>query len=350
MLNQIEPSELIDMFEKFPPYDFSVRKNNSLILFETVFDILTTADESIAKKLRSFENIPILKSFFKPVATFVGTTLTEYLVLPDIDTDLFIDSIFEGWNTEYLIVKDIPKNSPLLSDRENTYSARLIDSLEKRDFVTIAGQALAYRFIDFESIDEYLMKFSQKRRYDFRRKLKKKPDLKLEIEDSGKSFDEARVDEYYQMYENVYNKSYVHFDKLTPDFFSNLLRSKTLGAKIFSYYTKTTSELIGYKICFQGEDMLIDKVAGFKYPQALDMSIYFVSWFDNLQYCIDNKLKKFVIGWTNPEVKAYLGADFNFTFHCVYPKNPLIRKALKYLSRFFESDKNEFEKFMNKKS
>jgi predicted N-acyltransferase len=350
MLNIIEPPELIELFLKFPPYNFSVRKNNGVILFEVIFDILTTADESIAKQLMVLENIPILKGFFRPAATFVGATVSEYLILPDIDVNAFISSIFEGWDTEYLIVKDIPKNSPLLSERENLYSDHLIDSLEKRGFVTIAGQALAYRFIDFASIDEYLMKFSQKRRYDFRRKLKKKPDLKLEIEDSGKSFDEARVAEYYQMYENVYNKSYVHFDKLTPDFFMGLLRSKNLGAKIFSYYTRTTNELIGYKVCFQGDDILIDKIAGFKYPQALDMSVYFVSWFDNLQYCLDNKLKKFVIGWTNPEVKAYLGADFNFTHHCVYPRNPLIRKALKYFSRYFESDKNEFERFMNKKS
>jgi predicted N-acyltransferase len=296
------------------------------------------------------ENIPILRDFFKPFATFVGTTVSEYLVMSELNIDTFIASIFEGWDTEYLIVKDIPRNSPILSDRENIFSENLINSLERRGFITIAGQALAYRFIDFESVDEYLMKFSQKRRYDFRRKLKKKPDLKLEIEDVGDSFDKARVAEYYQMYENVYNKSYVHFDKLTPDFFMGLLSSKILGAKIFSYYTRTTNELIGYKICFQGDDILIDKIAGFKYPQALDMSVYFVSWFDNLQYCLDNKLKKFVIGWTNPEVKAYLGADFNFTLHCVYPKNPLIRKALKHLARYFESDKNEFERFMDKKS
>jgi len=349
MLNQLEPSELIELFVRFPPYNFNVRKNNDLILFETIFDILTTADESIAKKLGFLEKIPGLNRFFKPNATFVGTTVTEYLVLPEIDEKQFVDSIFENWNTEYLIVKDIPKDSLLLSDKENAYSESLIRFLKERGFIILTGQALAYRLIDFESIDEYLMKFSQKRRYDFRRKLKKKIDLKLEIENSGNSFDEVRAAEYYQMYENVYNKSYIHFDKLTPDFFKGLLQSDTLGAKIFSYYTKTTGELIGYKICFQSEDILIDKFAGFKYPQVLDFSVYFVSWFDNLQYCIDNKIKKFVIGWTNPEVKAYLGADFNFTFHGVYPRNKLIRKALRYLARYFESDKNELERFLNKK-
>lgn len=349
MLNQLEPSELIDLFVKFPPYDFKARKNKKgIILFETLFDILTTAEDFLAKRLRAFENLPILKGFFKPPATFVGTTVSEYLVLPELDKNQFIDSIFDGWNTEYLIVKDIPKNSPLLSEEENAYSDNLVKLLEKRGFVILTGQALAYRFIDFTSIDEYLMKFSQKRRYDFRRKLKKRSQLRLEIEDSG-NFDNKRVVEYYSMYESVYNKSYVHFDKLTLDFFSELLKSKTLGAKIFSYYIKDTNELIGYKICFQGKDYLIDKYAGFKYPEALDFSVYFISWFDNLEYCINNKFKKFIIGWTNPEVKAYLGADFNFTLHAVYPRNPLIRRSLKYLSRFFESDKNELERFLRKK-
>ncbi|AWB09537.1 Peptidogalycan biosysnthesis/recognition [Thermodesulfobium acidiphilum] len=349
MLNQLEPYELIDLFVKFPPYDFKARKNNKgVILFDTLFDILTTADDFLAKKLKVFENLPILKGFFKPLATFVGTTVSEYLVLPELDEIQFIDSIIEGWDTEYLIVKDIPKDSPLLSKQENAYSDNLVKLLDKRGFVILTGQALAYKLIDFKSIDEYLMRFSYKRRYDFRRKLKKKAQLILEIEDSG-NFDNNRLSEYYSMYESVYNKSYIHFDKLTPDFFRELLRSKTLGAKIFSYYIKDKNELIGYKICFQGRDYLIDKFAGFKYPEALNFNVYFISWFDNLEYCINNKLKKFIIGWTNPETKAYLGADFNFTLHAVYPRNPLIRRSLRYLSRFFESDKNELERFLRKK-
>lgn len=47
----------------------------------------------------------------------------------------------------------------------------------------------------------------------------------------------------------------------------------------------------------------------------------FVSWGYNLDFCIRNNLKAFIAGWTDPEIKAYLGTEFTYTYHAVYKKS-----------------------------
>ncbi len=45
-------------------------------------------------------------------------------------------------------------------------------------------------------------------------------------------------------------------------------------------------------------------------------------------------------GWTDPEVKSFLGASMTFTRHAVYARNPLLRALLRRLGSHFESDRH----------
>jgi hypothetical protein len=64
---------------------------------------------------------------------------------------------------------------------------------------------------------------------------------------------------------------------------------------------------------------------------------------ENLAFALSRKLRHYVAGWTDPEIKAYLGAKFTFTQHAVYVRNPMLRGILGKLSRRFERDKAWFE-------
>ena len=44
-------------------------------------------------------------------------------------------------------------------------------------------------------------------------------------------------------------------------------------------------------------------------------------------------------GWTDPQVKAFLGARMTFTCHAVYARSPLLRALLRRLGSHFESDR-----------
>lgn len=345
-INALEPESLAEAFHKYPPENFVSLKvdhdDTKLSAFFARFNLLTTLDDDqlwIADRLSKLglSQLTCLNTLFS------GTTVTEYSVLPNSKNhkaliQAYVDEAVKQ-KAQLLIVKDLPLDSPLLSNEENQASKRILDlcSLDKR-FLVLDGQALAFVPIDFENIDAYLAKQSKLRRKDLRKKLKKRNELEIKEERTGPYFEQTQLlEEMYSLYLNVFEQSKYHFDKLSFGFFKEILTSKN-GGVVFLYYRD--AKLIGYNICFVHNNNLIDKYVGFSYPEARDYNLYFISWFVNLEYALKHNLQNYVAGWTDPEVKAYLGASFTLTKHAVFIRNTLLRKLLTPLKRFFENDSN----------
>src|SRR3989338_129655 len=352
-LNLLEPEEVVNRFlnnppEVFDPVILEVESKN-VPGFLAELDLFITADESVKRLFQKYRKlIPgFVKNFFTPKVFFVGTTVSEYALFPS-GTDLksLKDSAFKRLKEtglKFLIFKDIPSESPLLSGIENEFSKKLISYLEKSGFLVIFGQALAYVQIDFSSVDEYLGRFSRSRRKDFKRKLRVFPQVSIsKIPLGDEFFNEETIELLYKYYLDVYENSKIHFDKLTYQFFKKLLTDKENNGMVFLY--KSQDKVIGYNLCYMVQDYLIYKYIGFLYPEALEYNIYFLSWFYNLSYCIENNIKTYIAGWTDPEIKSYLGARFTYTYHAVYIKNPVLRFVLTRFKSLFESDKRIIEK------
>ncbi len=150
--------------------------------------------------------------------------------------------------------------------------------------------------------------------------------------------DEATLAAYYALFDNVYAQSEVHFDRLSLDFFRLLLQDAGSGGVVFVY--RHAGRLIGWNLCYEHDGKLIDKYIGFAYPEAREHNLYFVSWMHNLGYACEHGLTHYVAGWTDPEVKSFLGASMTFTRHAVYARNPLLRVLLRKLGGHFESDRS----------
>jgi len=344
-ISQVEPTELIESFHENPPEDFTSIKidvdGNELHAFSMKFRLLTTVNKRIKNILKYIEFlIP------KPRLLFIGTTVTEYSIFPKgIDVNKMCESILKKFSeikSFIIVVKDIAMESPVLPKEDNQFTNELIDRLKEKNFDIIYGEALAYVSIDFKSVDEFLSRFSRSRRKDFKRKLRSLSQVTIDqIHTGDEFFNEENVRFFYNLYLNVYNDSTIHFDKLTLSFFRSILQNSTSGGVVFIY--KHEDKIIGYNICFKAGDNLIDKYIGLIYPDAHNFSIYFISWFYNLDYCIKNNIKLYIAGWSDPEVKSYLGAEFTFTFHAIYIANPIIRFIFKKTKFLFESDKDVME-------
>ena len=107
----------------------------------------------------------------------------------------------------------------------------------------------------------------------------------------------------------------------------------------FEYRDLASGELIGWNLCFEHGGMLVDKYMGLAYPEAREHNLYAVSWMENLDYARRQGLRYYVAGWTDPEVKAELGARFTFTRHAVYPRNRLLRWLMRHIAGRFEGDR-----------
>ncbi|KLD73513.1 hypothetical protein Y886_37620 [Xanthomonas hyacinthi DSM 19077] len=140
----------------------------------------------------------------------------------------------------------------------------------------------------------------------------------------------------YALYLQVYAQSEVHFDLLTAAFFDALLTDADSGGLVFTY--RHQGRLIGWNLCYVHDGRLLDKYIGLHYPEAREHNLYALSWMHNLDYACCHGLRAYVAGWTDPEVKAQLGASFTYTWHAVYLRNPLLRIALRRLRPLFEAD------------
>ena len=343
-ISQLEPDALLAAFLAQPPIGFVAgRSPQGMPGFVAPFDLLTTADEGLRKRAAA---LPLYRRWSRLLrwrTRFAGSTVTEYAPLPpDVPPAELAKGLKAAWGREckLLIVKDIAQDSPLLTEAENAHARALAEACQAQGFVLLEGQALAWVPIDFASDDEYLAKLSYGRRKNIRRKLRSRADLDVEIVRTGDARfrDEATLAAYYALFDNVYAQSEIHFDRLSPDFFRILLRDAESGGTVFVY--RHEGRMIGWNLCYEHGGKLIDKYIGFAYPEAREHNLYFVSWMHNLGYARARGLTHYVAGWTDPEVKSFLGARMTFTRHAVYARNPVLRALLRRLSVHFESDRS----------
>ena len=345
-LNNLEPQSLVDAFIQHPPKTFDVYDSNHFLpFFNTQFNLLTTLDIPVKKRIESLLGYRYWGALLHLKTCFIGTTVSEYTPLAQSlpMNDLIAQLKEIAKNQSLTIIKDLPLSSPLLTPHENTYSQQLIKEAENIGFLSVEGQALAYVPIDFQDRAEYLSKLSKSRRKNLKRKLKSLDELKIEILSTGdlKFKNSSFREDLYRLFLNVYHQSNVHFDLLTPEFFDTILQDANNGGKVFLYWKEEASEnqiLVGYNICFEYQGNLVDKYIGLNYALALEYHLYFISWFVNLDYAKQRNLKFYIAGWTDPEVKAQLGAKFTFTRHLVWIRQPVLRFILSKLRYLFEAD------------
>jgi predicted N-acyltransferase len=342
-ISQLEPDALLTQFLAHPPAGFAVELSpQGMPSFVAPFDLLTTADDALRQRMA---RLPLYRRWGRLLrwrTRFAGTTVSEYAPLPG---GVAPQALAQGLKAAYgrecrlLVVKDIAQDSPLLGAADNTYANAFASACEHAGYVLLEGQALAWVPIDFGSTDEYLARLSSARRKNIRRKLRSLAGLEIEAVRTGDARfdDQATLATFHALFDNVYAQSEVHFDRLTAAFFREVLRDADSGGVVFVY--RHAGQMIGWNLCYEHGGKLIDKYVGFAYPQAREHNLYFVSWMHNLDYARQRGLTHYVAGWTDPEVKSFLGARMTFTRHAVYARNPLLRMLLRRLGGHFESDR-----------
>jgi hypothetical protein len=351
----LEPAGLLAAFLAYPPEGFALLHATGVsdLAFAADLDLLTTADAALTAQVRGLPGYAWWGRCLRVRTAFIGTTVSEYFPQAVADAcglasssmpALLPQGRVAAWRTmgaayRLLVVKDLPCASPLLDAQANHDADALAQACVEAGFVLLEGQQLAYVAIDFSSVDAYLARLSASRRKNIRRKLRSRADLDVTCLPTGSAvFDDASmVDSHYALYLNVYAQSDIHFDLLPRAFFAHVLRDAASGGIVFAY--RHAGELIGFNLCFEHGGKLIDKYVGFAYPQARTHNLYAVSWMMNLEHALARGLTHYVAGWTDPQVKAELGASFTPTRHAVHVRNPLLRGLARRFAHRFEADR-----------
>ncbi len=210
-----------------------------------------------------------------------------------------------------------------------------LDRLQEKEFWRFESMPNTEMEIKFKNFDEYLKTLSRVSRDGVKRKFKKVDgQVKIDLEISNEL--NGSLEEAHALYLQTSAKNDVNFEILPKEFFENISKNMPNQTKYFLW--RINNKLVAFALCLVSGDHFIDYYLGFDYSVAYDYHLYFVRFRDLMNWCIQNKIKKYEMGTTSYEPKKRLG--FNFIPLYVYAKHrrKWINSLLKLLSRFLKPE------------
>src|SRR6185437_11112635 len=126
--------------------------------------------------------------------------------------------------------------------------------------------------IPYANFEEYMSKaLSKATRKDLRRKFR-------DADGTGISMQvltdvTEHVDEVYPLYLQVFERSKLHFEKLTKEYFCRLGRDMPEKTRFFIW--RRDGKAIAFSVCMINGDEIHDEYVGMDYSLALDLHLYF---------------------------------------------------------------------------
>jgi predicted N-acyltransferase len=194
------------------------------------------------------------------------------------------------------------------------------------------GMPSAVLSIDFEDMPAYFARLSPGTRRDMRRKLRSLPGLRIERRHDISGL-EQRV---MELYRQTRSRSDLQFEELTDAYFTRVLARMGPRASCVLYWAE--QELIGVNLLLQDKDTLLDKFFCMESVRGPAHNLYFLSWFTNVQYAIDNGLKRYQSGQAGYETKLRLGSTFAPAKTYFRHRRRLVNQALRLVAPLLSDD------------
>lgn len=180
--------------------------------------------------------------------------------------------------------------------------------------------------LPFAGIDAYLASLSGGTRTNLKRKQKQtesRGGLTVEV---LQTIDSALAHQVHALYRQVYDRTDLHFETLTPAYFEGFGQHQPEQSVYFLYYAGQgdTRTLIGFNLCTVHDGRLMDKYIGMDYEQAHHYNLYFVSFLYNVQWCIAQGLDTYVLNQGGYELKTKFGATMQPLVHLTRMVNPVL--------------------------
>lgn len=178
--------------------------------------------------------------------------------------------------------------------------------------------------VRWNTFDEYMDSLRSNYRYRFRKALKKAAPLKIRYLESGEEF----TDEMYRLYENVYNKSRVRVEKLTPEFFR--------GDCFKIFVLEEDNIPRGFVQLLANGDELVFEFVGLDYSSQSRYDTYLAMLLEIVRYGTSHGFKSIDFGQTADDAKLKLGSEYVYLYAFLNHKNRLVNAVCKMLAHKLE--------------
>ncbi|MFL6529383.1 MAG: GNAT family N-acetyltransferase [Chthoniobacterales bacterium] len=209
-------------------------------------------------------------------------------------------------------------------------SARdLLGTLCARGFTRIPSMPVTVLKLNYRSFDEYFASLGKSTRKDLRRKFRradKAEPLQLEVVNDVTPV----VDEVYPLYLAVHERSSMKFETLTKEFLCALGQRMPDKARFLLW--RHAGRIVAFTIAVVHNGVFSDDYLGLDYRVALDLHLYFVTFRDIINWCINNGLTTYVSSPLNYEPKLHLDCLLGpldlYVKHTSPLLNPIFRRIL----------------------
>lgn len=185
--------------------------------------------------------------------------------------------------------------------------------------------------IGFDSFERYLASLSKATRKDLRRKFR-------DTEDAGITMQVLTditpiVEELYPLYLQVFERSSLRFEKLTPGYLR--LLGERMPDRVRFFVWRRSGRAIAFSVCMIQNDEIHDEYMGLDYAVALDLHLYFHTLRDVMQWAMENGFRWYCSTALGYEPKRRLNATLApldlYVAHTWPGVNGILRRVLPLL-------------------
>jgi Peptidogalycan biosysnthesis/recognition len=201
--------------------------------------------------------------------------------------------------------------------------------------------------IEYASFDDYMTRaLNSATRTKLRRKFRaatRGPLIEMSIVEDIT----AIVDDIYPLYLNVYNRSKLHFEKLTKAYFCGL--GRLMPDKVRFFVWRQNGAIVAFIACMLQGEALYAEYLGLDYTVALDLHLYHYAYRDMISWAIANGYKEFRSSGLNYDPKLHLRHLLGPIDLYVRHTSWLVNIALKWLLPWIEPTRHDktLQKFAN---
>ncbi|MGP0091679.1 MAG: GNAT family N-acetyltransferase [Xanthobacteraceae bacterium] len=208
-----------------------------------------------------------------------------------------------------------------------------LDCFRDHGFARVPSLPMVRLGIEYASFEDYMTSALSKRarrnlREKFRSAARAAP---IELEVIGDLT--PIIDAVYPLYLQVYERSKLHFEKLTREFFCKLGRVMPDKAKFFVW--RQNGRTVAFVACMLQDDAFYAEYLGLDYAVALDLHLYHYAFRDMVSWAIANGYKRLHSSGLNYDPKLHLRYLLDpidlYVRHTSNVFNAVLKRALPWL-------------------
>jgi predicted N-acyltransferase len=187
------------------------------------------------------------------------------------------------------------------------FPAKYRDSLRcflQYGFTRVPSLPMTKLNIEYTSFDEYMNKaLNSATRTKLRRKFRaaaRAAPIEMSVVDDVTPI----VSDIYPLYLQVYERSKLHFERLTKEYFCRL--GRVMPEKVRFFIWRQNAKVVAFTLCMIEGDAIYAEYIGLDYSVALDLHLYFYAVRDMISWSIANGYKWFRSSSLNYDPKLHL--------------------------------------------